>query len=838
MGDPHERLNLLAADTRAGALANLREDVRARLNAGTPRDLADTLFDLLEAALAKEATVASNTYVSARLSRSSAAEKLDLSVESGTFKNAVKRIEEVLGACRPDDYRLMPPEEDRIGVACIEAMIGGELWLLIVRGPTGEVRGETESPPLLRLTAEFRRLNRYNRTDFHWNLQQSRNFAFTGREGNLQALDAAFSSDVRPQIDILHGLGGVGKSHICVEYAYTLRSRSASVIWWIRATDRTTIDEDLRSLALDLHLAENDTPTAEALTRLRSWLENEKDWVLFFDNADTPDDLLPALPNGGGGRIIVTSLNPAWQKVGRTHEVHDFTEPEAIQFLQNRTGITAEPAFATLSRELGYLPLALEHAAAYIDASALNPEEYLELYRAHQTKLLKRTGSHLSPVAVTWLITIERVRPQSSLAVRILDLSAHFAAAPIPKTLFAVWVDTLQLAPLNLIDAIGALRRYSLINAQARDVIVHRLLQDVVRSNQKKDPFRKYQSTALTLVHYAFAALTFELHSSPLVPRLLPHVYVVTAPKRVATTTTAIHLLVILAMYFDQRGNVDEHIRMLEDASGRCNQETPTRLRLSIWNKLFSSYRFVGNTPGATAALIAAGEVSSRFHPKESGDFESQVEFLTNVAQVLKAVDPEKALPFIEKAMDIVKRMQLEQGMAARAAACYSEVLTDLEEHDEAIMAAEFGVHLDELMFPGNHPARALRLTTLANALEAGGRTLDAEHAYRRALGVRQVAYGEEHIMTAYAHLELARALAAMRRFPEALQECDVVLRHSDALHARVHVDTLRRRATICHDMGRGDAAQVDIERAIAIAEEASLPPSHIQSLRDFRREP
>jgi hypothetical protein len=376
MKDPDERLKVLAGATRAGALANLREDVRARLNAGTPRALADMLFDLLEAALAKEAPVANNTYVSGRLSRSSAAEKLNLAVESGTFKNAVKRVEEVLGACRPDDSSLMPPDEDRSGVACIEAVIGDELWLLIVRGPTGEVRGgETESPPLLRLVAEYRRLDRYKRADFHWNLRQTRNFTFTGREALFEALDAAAERDVTPRIDILVGLGGVGKSHVCVEYAYRQRP-NFDVIWWIRATDTTTIEEDLRSLAVDLLIADDQVPTPEAVSRIRAWLERNSRWLLIIDNADSPDAIQPYVPAGGSGRILVTSLNPAWQPVGRVHDVPDFPEPDAIRFLTRRSGFEDENAGA-LARQLGCLPLALEHAAAYIDATGVTNAEYL-----------------------------------------------------------------------------------------------------------------------------------------------------------------------------------------------------------------------------------------------------------------------------------------------------------------------------------------------------------------------------------------------------------------------------------------------------------------------------
>jgi tetratricopeptide (TPR) repeat protein len=834
MGESEEGLTLLAGDTRSAALANLREEVRGRLNVGAPRTLAELLFDLLAVAIDKGATI-ENTYISARLSRTSAANRLGTSVESGTFKNAVKRIEEVLAACRPDDYTLMPPEEDRLGVACVEAVIDGELHMLIVRGPTGETRRDPEPDPLLRLVAEFRPLKRSKPINFHWNLRQTRNFAFTGREDVFEALNSNPEYETARRIDILFGLGGVGKSHICVEYAYRHRE-DFDVIWWIRGTDTTTIEEDLRGLATDLAIADALAPTLDAVRLLRAWLERSDRWLLIFDNVDAPDILDPYLP-AAGGRVLVTSLNPSWHKVGRVHEVVELSESDANLFLQRRVGPIDEST-ALLARELGYLPLALEQAAAYIEATGLTYADYLDLYRANRSVLLKRRGSHLSPVVVTWLISVENVQTHDPLAIRLLNIAAHMAAAPIPKAIFELWiVRDLDLTLLRLNDAIAALRRYSIINARAMDIVVHRLLQNVILESQKKHARRQFQATALVLTHDVFLAETYSFHRSGLAARLLPHIYAVTEPDRVASTTVAIHSLVGLASYLDQRGKFEEVADVLQTAAKRMSAKVPKMLQLSVLNKLTSAQWVLGRNTDAAFTLLRASDVNDKFEPKGPGEFESRVEFLsTATALALPTTDdPQRLLLLIQQAVDIAARVDLEPGMAARVYADKGAVLGLLGRHAEAIVATETAVKFDREMFGNSHPALALRLGLLALAYKAAGRLIEARTASEEALTITRNAYGADHTVTVMNCIRLADILRQQQLHAGALELYDDAKTRIALLTPEWTAQLLVQRAETLRALRRHDDARADFDQAIDFAEAMHFPERSITKLRDLR---
>jgi hypothetical protein len=176
-------------------------------------------------------------------------------------------------------------------------------------------------------------------------------------------------------------------------------------------------------------------------------------------------------------------------------------DPEsARRFLVTRTGRTAEgaeqAACSDLARELGYLPLALEQAAAYIAApgAGLNFAGYLRLYREATAELLARgalgSTEYPDPVITTWQATVAKLSPESR---GVLRLCAWYADTPIPRALVMQRVEDVQAlaqsfgaaapvvgsaaAELRMRDALTGLARYSMIlDATDTTFRVHGLL--------------------------------------------------------------------------------------------------------------------------------------------------------------------------------------------------------------------------------------------------------------------------------------------------------------------------------------------------------------------------
>src|SRR5690349_538879 len=84
-----------------------------------------------------------------------------------------------------------------------------------------------------------------------WGSVPQRNKNFTGREELLADLRARITGKmtaVVPQPHALHGLGGVGKTLMAVEYVYRYR-HTYDVVWWIPSDQTFLVKSALADLA-------------------------------------------------------------------------------------------------------------------------------------------------------------------------------------------------------------------------------------------------------------------------------------------------------------------------------------------------------------------------------------------------------------------------------------------------------------------------------------------------------------------------------------------------------------------------------------------------------------
>lgn len=96
----------------------------------------------------------------------------------------------------------------------------------------------------------------------------------------------------------------------------------------------------------------------------------------------------PFLPNAPNGRILITSRLPRLERlgVGRAIPLNTLAPEDAHTFLLRRTqgnslDSAEQRALESLAQELGYLPLALEQAAAYIQTKGVSFAAYLRSYQ-------------------------------------------------------------------------------------------------------------------------------------------------------------------------------------------------------------------------------------------------------------------------------------------------------------------------------------------------------------------------------------------------------------------------------------------------------------------------
>lgn len=204
--------------------------------------------------------------------------------------------------------------------------------------------------------------------------------SFVGRESELDALDLALARPGRAVVQAVHGLGGVGKSALAIHWAVTRAPRHGlSPVRWITADSPEALQQGLADLAAalqpELGLA---LPVEELAERGVQWLATHTGWLLILDNVTAPGHVAGLLARATTGRYLITSrLATGWHDTDTRIRLDVLGKAEALALLTSRAraaGPRDMDGAADLCQELGYLPLALEQAAAYITQTpALTP---------------------------------------------------------------------------------------------------------------------------------------------------------------------------------------------------------------------------------------------------------------------------------------------------------------------------------------------------------------------------------------------------------------------------------------------------------------------------------
>ena len=372
-----------------------------------------------------------------------------------------------------------------------------------------------------------------------WGKIPPRNINFTGRAELLERLHQRLSSGTTAAVlpEALHGMGGVGKSQLAVEYVYR-HTGEYDLVWWVAAEQPGQIRQSLTELAVALKL----TTKAEANTAVPTVIEAlrlgrpHSNWLLIFDNAENPAAARHFFPTNGPGRILVTSRNSEWKALAGSIEVDVFERGESVELLRRRGPELSGPDADQLAHALGDLPLAIEQAAVWLQETGTPVAEYLTLFRERAAELLHDTHAtdYALPVAAAWNVSLDRLKETNPAALQLLQVCAFFAPEPItrrwftnarnvpaPPELAEVFAD-----PIKLGRAIRDINRYALaiVNHQHNTLRLHRLVQTVLVSHMAQDEQQRMRTCAHLLLASADPGQPDSVAFWPEYAALLPHV--------------------------------------------------------------------------------------------------------------------------------------------------------------------------------------------------------------------------------------------------------------------------------------------------------------------------
>ncbi|KAI0172154.1 hypothetical protein GGR52DRAFT_573297 [Hypoxylon sp. FL1284] len=309
------------------------------------------------------------------------------------------------------------------------------------------------------------------RSHFDTIYQVSRHEArhFIERPGLLEEIDRVLQGpDTR--IAVLLGMGGQGKTQLALRYCRNARSRSIyDCILWVDASTKESTIRSLEKTSEELNVNNQVLLDADARVAFvkRKLASSTLKWLLVFDNYDHPTafDLRDYIPSNPLGTVLITSRSTETDRIGRPVHVSGMTESEAIQLLVKQldapNDTQSHTAAADIVKRLGYLPLAIDQAGAYMKAECLPLAEFLGHYERSAKDILesapslweynepasKRNGEETSAtvaktVFTTWNLSYTLLKPNTStgaLKATVLSLLAFFDHHEISEEYFKTY---------------------------------------------------------------------------------------------------------------------------------------------------------------------------------------------------------------------------------------------------------------------------------------------------------------------------------------------------------------------------------------------------------------
>lgn len=188
---------------------------------------------------------------------------------------------------------------------------------------------------------------------------------FIGRDLELELMRqylAPGTDSNRRRICVLHGLGGIGKTQLAIEYMRLHKHMYTSVFWLDGKTENSLL-QSLIAIAFRLPKDQvssrcKDIKSTEELEELSQevlrWfaLEGNHDWLLIFDNVDKTSTLAPHsdieslttydiksfFPSCDRGSVVITTRINRLMKLGNSIKINKLDTKHGMMLFESARG--------------------------------------------------------------------------------------------------------------------------------------------------------------------------------------------------------------------------------------------------------------------------------------------------------------------------------------------------------------------------------------------------------------------------------------------------------------------------------------------------------------------
>lgn len=692
-----------------------------------------------------------------------------------------------------------------------------------------------------------------------WSLPFLRNPFFTGRDQLLEQLHTALTHPstrvALTQSYALHGLGGIGKTQLAVEYAYRYRSAYRATLW-VQAETQASLMSSYARLAAVLHLpGQYEEDHNQMVVSVLRWFDEQSGWLLIFDNVEDLSLIKSFLPTSDQGALLLTTRLQSLGSLARPIELPALTPQEGIAFLRNRihrSGFSPqsdthkqheEAAAQAITLAMGGLPLALEQAGAYIDTVQCRISDYLQLFQQRQHYLLEEhepSSDHPLSVSHTFLLSFYQVKQRNALAADLLTICAFLAPEAIPETLFqqdAFWPDLsferVQADPLALAEALKVLLSYSLLrrDASAHTLSIHRLVQIVVKghlSEQEQSTWRRRVLTAMDCLFPSDEETQTNYLSRG--EMLLPHVQACLFQDEADPQDLALHISLMsrVGLYLSKRARYEEAEPLFTSAISLAEQalgDSHPLLAAAVFG-LTELYR----EQGCYADAIPLGERVLRIRQQQLDVADPLIANSLDQLGVLYEEQAQytQALEYYQRALDIRERsLGLKHPQTATSLFNLGVLYRIQRKYEQARPLLLQAVHIwEQTLGPESHRIAA-SLTNLGVISAEQGDYKQSEQYHQQALHILEQALGPEHPHVATSLTNLGVFTFALGNYAQARkyhqQALHILERAWGPKHPRV-ATALNNLGAACYEQGYYRRAEAYYQQALRIREQAQGP--------------
>jgi len=648
---------------------------------------------------------------------------------------------------------------------------------------------------------------------------------FKGREDMVEKLRSVLGAGKTAaitQVHAIHGLGGVGKTRLAVEYAWrALEEGRYWGVFCVVADTAANLNTNLANLAALLKLPEQSSKEQPIIMEavLRE-LERRTGWLIIFDNVDSDksteslrDEILPRL---SAGDVLMTSRRSNWPDDIADLPIDKLAEPDAVSYLLEKTGRKRAKSAddnelaKKVARELDCLPVALEQAGGYINQRRIGFNTYLEELNESRQKVLSWHNKDLVkyPVAVlsTWQTTESHLDPSERA---ILRLASFLAPEAIPVALFESQPDLISSAgkllleekdtksksheikgEFNVRDLLANLAGWSMITLSESNFTIHRLVQDSIRLSISEDKRKVWCELSLNLIReYIKDKVPADVQADDI---------------------RSWHIWNPLA----------SHVRVVAEHGGLCEIPEPTGWLMNSLGLYFNARTSFDLAEDVFRKALNINEKTvGPNHPNTAS-------CLNNLAQLLQDTNRLKeAEPLMRRALEIDEEsFGKDHPNVARDLNNLAQLFGATNRLKEAEPLMRRALKIDEKSFGKDHPDVAIRLNNLALLLKTTGHFKEAEPMYRRALAIDEKSFGKDHPKVAIRLNNLAALFGATNRLKEAEPLMRRALEIDEKSFGKDHPKIairLNNLAQLLQDTNRLKEAEPLMRRALEIDEKS-----------------